>query len=114
MEDITPKDAIEHPLFTPFRSEAEYMHSTNLFVIADAAYRYNLRAKFLADAIPATSFASGANPIDVFSERNINYASCISEPWPRSGSQWKHSDLKNIAYWYVHKLFTKIKEGKEQ
>ena len=35
MGDITPKDAIEHPLFTPFRTEADSMHSTNLFTIAD-------------------------------------------------------------------------------
>ncbi len=29
------------------------MHSTNSFVIADAGHAANLKAKFLADAIPA-------------------------------------------------------------
>ena len=57
--DLSREDAITHPLFTPFRSESEAMHSTNLFTIADASYRNELRAKFLADAIPATSFAAG-------------------------------------------------------
>jgi hypothetical protein len=62
--DMTREDAIMYPLFTPFRSESEAMHSTNLFTIADAMYREQLRAKFLGDAIPATSFAAGANHTD--------------------------------------------------
>ena len=52
--DLTREDAITHPLFTPFRSESDAMHSTNLFTIADATYREQLRSKFLGDAIPAT------------------------------------------------------------
>ena len=50
-ESAKPKAAVK----------AKLMHSTSLFTIASASYRNELRAKFLADAIPATSFATGAN-----------------------------------------------------
>ena len=112
MGDITSKDAIEHPLFTPFRTEADSMHSTNLFTIADQSYRAALRAKFLGDAIPATSFAAGRNPITLWgTQRNVNYQSFVREnAWPSarisSGTKvWEHSDLKNIAYIFIHQVF---------
>ncbi|MBQ3097176.1 MAG: hypothetical protein IJC66_03385, partial [Kiritimatiellae bacterium] len=112
VSNMTRDAVIECPLFTPFRVEADQLLSTNLFTIADADYRAELRAKFLADAIPATSFAAGANRIESFGNaRNANYADLISDPWPRNGHQWRHSDLKNIAYRYVHRLFEKIIEG---
>jgi hypothetical protein len=96
------------------------MHSTNLFTIADASYRYELRAKFLADAIPATSFAAGANHTG---GGVLNYNMQIDTPngWPEERSEekdgnivryWYHSDIKNVSYYYVYKLFEKfIKEN---
>ena len=112
MGDITPKDAIEHPLFTPFRMEVDNMHSTNLFTIADQSYRAALRAKFLGDAIPATSFAAGRNQITLWgTQRNIDYLSFVREnAWPSarisSGTKvWEHSDLKNVAYYFIHQVF---------
>ena len=109
MDDITRKDAIEHPLFTPFRSEAENMHSTNLFTIANETYRNQLRAKFLADAIPATSFAAGANPVSTNTiSGNINYEDCKSGDWPRRNKRWEHSDIKNVALFFNWKLFRRI------
>ena len=110
--DMTEQLAKEHPLFTPFRTEAESMHSTNLFVIADADYRSQLRAKFLADAIPATSFAAGANPIqnDAVSG-NINYETCKTTVWPRPERKWWHSDMKNVAYFFTWQLFHRIKDN---
>ena len=88
------------------------MHSTNLFVIADADYRSQLRAKFLADAIPATSFAAGANPIqnDAVSG-NINYETCKTTVWPRPERKWWHSDMKNVAYFFTWQLFHRIKDN---
>ena len=109
MGDITPKDAIEHPLFTPFRTEADSMHSTNLFTIADQSYRVALRAKFLGDAIPATSFAAGRNAIslNIVSE-NINFEDCQSGTWPRTNKRWEHSDMKNVANFFNWMLFKQI------
>ena len=64
LSGLTREDVIEHPLFTPFRNEAERMNSTNLFSVTDAAATPELRARFLADAIPAESHAAGANAFD--------------------------------------------------
>ena len=90
------------------------MHSTNLFTIADASYRNELRAKFLADAIPATSFAAGAN----FTGGGLkSYNMQIGTPngWLRVDSDenaiWEHSDIKNVAFYFTFKLFEKIKNG---
>ena len=109
-------DAIVHPLFTPFRCESESMHSTNLFTIADASYREELRAKFLADAIPATSFAAGANFTGGLKD-NYNMQTETPNGWPEDRCEnegdkiiqyWHHSDIKNVSYYYVYKLFEKI------
>ena len=113
---ITREDAITHPLFTPFREEADNMHSTNMFIIADANYGRNLRAKFLGDAIPARSFAVGANSIDGLID-NYNMQSAVQDnAWPNEQvvngeRKWFHSDIRKVAYFYLHQVFTRIKRG---
>ncbi len=110
--NMTDQVATEHPLFTPFRTEAEAMHSTNLFVIVDASYKRQLRAKFLADAIPATSFAAGANLLQNGTvSGNIDFLNCESEGWPRDEGEWRHSDIKNVAYFFNWELFNRIKNN---
>jgi len=103
--DLAREDAIMHPLFTPFRSESEAMHSTNLFTIADATYREELRAKFLGDAIPATSFAAGANFTGGGLKNHNMHDDIPLDGWPRDQLEWLHSDLKDVSYFYVFKLF---------
>ena len=110
--DLAREEAIIHPLFTPFRSESEAMHSTNLFAIADATYRNELRAKFLADAIPATSFAAGANHTG--GVVNHNMENDIVNGWPRSKNNWLHSDIKNVSFYFCYKMFTYILQGESQ
>ena len=93
------------------------MHSTNLFTIVNASYRNELRAKFLADAIPATSFAAGANHTDGLKD-NHNMQSQTPNGWPEQRSEdddfvgvvhkWYHSDIKNVSFYYIHKVFEKI------
>lgn len=90
------------------------MHSTNLFTIADADDRKMLRAKFLGDAIPARSFATGANETSGLSH-NLSLATCRGNEskWPeerKNGNDkfWRHSDFKNLAYPFTRKLFDKI------
>ena len=105
--NFTREDVITHPLFTPFRSESDSMHSTNLFTIANETYRKNLRAKFLGDAIPATSFAAGANSIDGLID-NYNMQSAVQDnAWPNEQvvndeRKWFHSDIRKVAYFYLH------------
>lgn len=72
----------------------------------------SLRAQLLADAIPATSFAAGSNPVSTNAVcGNISYETCKSGGWPIGESVWRHSDLKNVAYFFNWKLFYRIKNN---
>jgi pimeloyl-ACP methyl ester carboxylesterase len=112
--EYTREDLITKPLFTGMNEER--MSTTNELNFVDA----NLRAKMLGDAIPAESFAAGANETG---GGVLNYNMQIDTPngWPESRSEekdgnivqyWYHSDIKNVSYYYVYKLFEKfIKEN---
>ena len=67
-----------------------------------------IQTRILADGIPALSFAAGANPLASMVVGNIDYASCKSTPWPRDEGQWFHSDIKKVAFRFVHKFFKKL------
>ena len=92
------------------------MHSTNLFTIANETYRKNLRAKVLGDAIPATSFAAGANSIDALID-NYNMQSAVQDnAWPNEQvvndeRKWFHSDIRKVAYFKFNQVFSRIKRG---
>lgn len=126
LSGLTREDVIVNPLFTPFRNESERMSSTNLFSVADTAATPQLRA--LADAIPAESHAAGANAFEVraniINKRLDLDLVSNTGLWPEEQTkkvkdgtgneitvyQWKHSDLKNLAYFYVYKLFDVLVE----
>ena len=89
------------------------MHSTNLFTIADQSYCAALRAKFLGDAIPATSFAAGRNNIMGVSENYNMQIGVQGNIWPiarikNNRREWLHSDVKNVAFFYLHQVFRKV------
>lgn len=75
--------------------------------------------KVLGDGIPATSFAAGANETGGVAD-NYNYQGAGNTPngWPRLDDDdnplWEHSDLKNVAYFYVRQLFKKIVDETKQ
>ncbi len=71
--------------------------------------------EILAQGVPALSPAAGLNKIPSLPpRRNYNMDENDHKPngWGRSGrpyfSRWLHSDLKNIACFYVYKLFDEI------
>ena len=72
------------------------------------ASEYLVRADALGTAIPALSFPTGRNPIPLFDQqdRNVNLMD-LKDGWPRSAGRWFHSDAKNVAYRYNHKLWEK-------
>lgn len=91
------------------------MHTTNALNLVD----YQLRAKMLGDAISAESFAVGANEAGGLTA-NYNCQGQTPNGWPserqeRRGNTmvdtWLHSDIKNVAFYYVYKLFEKITKG---
>ena len=116
MSDV---QAITNSLFTPFGIEEEGMHGTAVFTGAgsahgDLTHRDWLRARFLADAIPAESGAAGANALGVSGITDVRLdADCMAnaDKWPRNDDgvlSWEHSDFKNVAYFFVYKLFDKL------
>ena len=120
VSELKPEEVIVHPLFTPFRTEPERMHATNRFEFADADEAALLRAKFLADAVPAESWAMGGNALawkeSACGNLQLDTLNNMSGQWPseRSGRYartWLHSDLKNVAYFYIYPLFDRIVNG---
>ena len=134
---LTREQAITHPLFTPFGIHDEEMHSLDPYDGSDENGQHGglsgkewLRARFLSDAIPATSRAAGANAFDtrisitnVQMDVAISSGGCMSnmDKWPRirqkrTGNvvtyQWHHSDFKQLAYFFVHTLFDKFINSK--
>ena len=87
----------------------------------NADYARNLKAKFLADAIPAESFAAGANALTAWGDSgNYDFQSETPNGWPSQRQKkqgettidaWLHSDIKNAAFFYVYELFDKIVKG---
>ena len=83
-----------------------------------AANNYAIRSTMLAEALPALSFATGANQLDLLQERNVDMNSLQPNGWPESrtntnlGSRWLHSDFRAVAHYYTWQLYQKIvKEG---
>ena len=136
VQNLLPTNVIEHPLFTPFRIHGDKMHSLDPYDGSDENGLHGglsgkdwLRARFLADAIPATSRAAGANAfandillgsirMDTFDDDG-----CMSNKglWPSVRKEieddatiykWFHSDFKQVSYFFVHKLFDKFVQGK--
>ncbi len=73
----------------------------------------SVRRQILADAIPAESFAAGANPIEKFgAQKNKNVAELYkSSMWIEilaPNARWLHGDIKKKAYTFVRPLFIEL------
>ena len=104
--DFTDAELVASPIFRKF--DNELLHQTNRITIAQTELN-----KVLGDGVPALSFAAGRNEISRFGDGgNYNYqgVGIIPNGWPRTNGDWRHSDLKNVAYFYVWKLFEKIRK----
>ena len=69
----------------------------------------------LSGTIQGVDGAAGANHINAFGANgNVQLdADCIAntDKWPRNDDgvlSWEHSDFKNVAYFFVYKLFDKL------
>lgn len=80
---------------------------------SSTASTYTKRATLLAQDFPALTQPTGANPQDIFSsagtdQRNfdeIGFATIPVGTWPRSDNSWLHSDIKDVGYPYLFKIF---------
>lgn len=109
---LSNEQMIEHPVFTPLRKNKAQMHSLEPYKVTSFEVERELNNRFLADAIPAMSFAAGRNKISDMT--NVEFVDlCGKDIWPRENFEWRHSDLKNIAYCYVKGLYKMIAVGKD-
>ena len=94
------------PLFTPFADSS--LHRNGFDWRKDNV----LRARMLGDAIPAESFATGANPLNERAKiANYDMSAHWQNGSPRLfNNDWKHSDIKNVAFYHVYSIFKCIIE----
>jgi hypothetical protein len=104
--------------------EARVLHSAAPSWIADltdeskgsATARLH-RNQLLAEMFPARTLPAGANPITKLESANVNMPELfITDPslWPNKRTfagfpEWRHSDIKQIAYSHLYQLFVKWK-----
>ncbi len=95
------------PYFNPFDNNG--LFGNNGSAVADNPV---VRAKILADAIPALSFAMGANGLQKWNDesrnRNMELFKTENMAWPDERGRWKHSDIKNVAFPFNYRLFEDI------
>lgn len=81
---------------------------------AAAAFANSNRFQLLASAIPARTFAMGANEVregfDSYNMQANTNGWPDEERRPRKKGKWLHGDIKSVAYLYVHKVFENFVE----
>ena len=105
-------ELIMSPIFRKFDNAT--LHQTNLMSIAQTELN-----KVMGDGIPAVSFAAGANPIQNVLDGSIELSPDGLPYWPskriaNQRRQWHHSDICNVAFFYVNFIFNKIVKGENQ
>jgi hypothetical protein len=104
---FTNLELIVNPLFR--KLDNEIFHQTNSIAIAQTELN-----KVMSDAIPATSFAAGANDMGR-GLKSYNMHDYMVTSWTRKDSDgksvWYHSDIKDVAYYFTHGLFEKVMNG---
>ena len=81
-----------------------------------ASLPFVLAGPGLSGTLQGVDGAAGANHISAFGANgNVRLdADCIAntDKWPRTNRDgslvWEHSDFKNVAYFFVYKLFDRI------
>ena len=81
-----------------------------------ASLPFVLAGTDLSGTLQGVDGAAGANHISAFGANgNVRLdADCIAntDKWPRTNRNgnriWEHSDFKNVAYFFVYKLFDRI------
>ena len=80
-----------------------------------ASLPFVLAGTNLSGTLQGVDGAAGANHISAFGANgNVRLdADCIAntDKWPRNDDgvlSWEHSDFKNVAYFFVYKLFDRI------
>ena len=103
------------PFFLPFEDSA--LHTTNVML----QMSYALRAQLLADAIPALSFAVGANPVESWdndgADINVNMATRFkntsalnrfTDADDDKKREWRHTFFLKVPYSVVKEFYKNL------
>ena len=109
-QNISPTNLITEPFF--LKTPAELFNTNQ---VAAENYASVSNKYILAKAIPARSFATGANAVSGNTvNNNINMNISCQNGWPRDADEegerpkWFHSDIKNIGYLYNYQAYNYI------
>ena len=111
-ELVTERLVREHPFYEVFGQPDLYNPAKG----SAEGNKKEVQYRLLASAIPAKSFAVAANPVDALTKAenlNIDMMGLKTDgDWPRGNDEkdnhWLHSDFRNVALCYVHKMWSKM------
>ncbi|HEY5753500.1 MAG TPA: LamG-like jellyroll fold domain-containing protein [Chthoniobacterales bacterium] len=71
-----------------------------------------IRSQLLAEGLPALSFATGANALDLFQDRNVDMMT-LKTRWPQQrlaqqDESWRHSDFREVAFYFTQKVYERF------
>ena len=103
---------VEKPLFEPFESYKEKMHSLNPYLPTSTDEDEHMRAYYLARAIPATSISvGGGKPAAATGIKDNLYEPYEGPEWPRDAARWDHSDFICVAYYHLKGFYDALVNG---
>lgn len=86
--------------------------------ILGSNYAFQHKERLLADAIPARTLAAGKKEVQAFKDLKIDLnmqskfktdkAGVIYWPSSRNPMNWRHSDLREVAYSYIFLIFNEF------
>ncbi len=97
------------PVLTPFflrfdSSNGDVFGASGSTVAANP----DVRNRFLAEALPAKTFAAGANRLKTLgAASNYNMDDHKPSGWPEQrdeDTRWHHSDWRDVAYFYTYEV----------
>ena len=108
--NLTDDVLMANPFFGHFENRNIYASTNGIIVSENAAYRTQL----LADAIPAESYAVGANPVPSWSTNgcvNVNMAMEFKDEdqiVKSLNQKWLHSFFIKVPYMCIHEFYENI------
>jgi len=95
------------PFFKKQTSDNDLFQETSGSSFADAN-----RVRLLAEAFPARTLATGRQQVNALFTNGDNFDMQTSFEniwsWPRENRNWRHSDLREVAYPYIYSIFDKF------
>ena len=97
----TSTEANQLPVLTLQTDPVFHLHPAEM---DSATISHDSINELLAKGIPALSPPCGAGSVNGIAG-DYDMTTKKMNGWGRDGNQWLHSDVKNMAYYYVYKLF---------